>query len=50
MTAAPDPPPGYEETAAGLISEGVPPEIANNPNDTAGLAAWAQTRREAGRG
>jgi hypothetical protein len=34
------PPPGYEGTAARLVSEGVPAEIANDPNETAGLAAW----------
>lgn len=40
-------PPGYEETAARLIADGVPPKIANNPNDTAGLAAWAEARAAA---
>jgi hypothetical protein len=43
------PPPGYEETAARLVSEGVPAEIANNPNDTSGLAGWLLGEYESGR-
>jgi len=37
-------PPGYEAAAAALISAGVPEPIANDPNDTSGLAGWAETR------
>jgi hypothetical protein len=39
-------PPAYEGTAARLIAEGVPAVIANNPNDTAGLAAWLDREDE----
>ena len=45
--SAPKPPPVYAETAARLIAEGVPAEIANDPNDTAGLATWLDDQREA---
>ena len=47
MTSTPAPPPGYEDTAAQLRAEGVPPEIANNPNDTSGLALWLQQKYDA---
>jgi hypothetical protein len=44
MTAKP--PRGYEDTADRLIADGVPPEIANDPNDTTGLAAWLDRKAE----
>lgn len=36
----PDIPPAYAETAQRLIDAGVPEDIACNPNDASGLAAW----------
>lgn len=32
-----------------LIANGVPPEIANDPNDTSGLALWLLGEYESGR-
>lgn len=44
MTSVQSPPPGYEAAAAALISAGVPEPIANDPNDTSGLAGRTETR------
>lgn len=38
------PPVGYEDTAARLIAEGVPPAIANDPNATRALSDWLEHR------